>query len=293
LTVEEFALLESIPDAIVVSGQHGEITFANRKVESLTGYRPSDLIGRTVEILVPTGLRRRHAQLRRAFYRHGLARAMGEADADLSLRRKDGSCVAVEISLGPVGANTMAVIRDVTERHLLEKAMEHRALHDPLTDLANRTLFFDRLRQSIFSARRDGSAFALVMLDLDRFKSINDHYGHAAGDEVLRQLAARLRRGMRATDTAARLGGDEFAWILPRVTSLAAAQRMVRKRLIGVQKRFAVERHKIKIGVSAGIVMYPNDGRSTDSLVRNADTAMYLAKRERDQGANLVRPKSR
>jgi diguanylate cyclase (GGDEF)-like protein/PAS domain S-box-containing protein len=264
----------------VVSGPDGHIVFANQKVESLTGYRPSELIDRAVEILVPMGIRRRHVQLRRAFYRRGQARPMGEADADLSLRRKDGSSVPVEISLGPVGANTVAVIRDVTERRLLEKAMEHRALHDPLTDLANRSLFFDRLRQSIFSARREGNAFALVMLDVDGFKTINDQYGHAAGDEVLKQLAARLCHGMRATDTTARIGGDEFAWILPRVSSRSAAERMVRKRLAAVQKRILVDRHEIEIGVSAGIAMCPGDGRSTDSIIRKADAMMYAAKRQ-------------
>lgn len=204
---------------------------------------------------------------------------MGEVDADLSLRRKDGSSVPVEISLGPVGANTVAVIRDVTERRLLEKALEHRALHDPLTDLANRTLFFDRLRQSIFSARRDGSAFAVVMLDVDGFKTINDQYGHAAGDEVLKHLAARLCKGMRATDTTARIGGDEFAWILPRVSSRSVAERMVRKRLVLVQKRISIDRHEIEIGVSAGIAMCPGDGRSADSIIRKADAMMYAAKR--------------
>jgi diguanylate cyclase (GGDEF)-like protein/PAS domain S-box-containing protein len=274
-----FDLLESIPDAVVVSGPDGHIVFANQKVESLTGYRPSELIGLAVEILVPLGIRRRHVQLRRGFYRRGLARPMGEADADLSLRRKDGSSVPVEISLGPVGANTVAVIRDVTERRLLEKAMEHRALHDPLTDIANRTLFFDRLRQSILNARRDGNAFALVMLDVDGFKAINDQYGHAVGDEVLKQLAARLCHGMRATDTTARIGGDEFAWILPRVSSISAAERMVRKRLAVVQKRISIDRHEIDIRVSAGIAICPGDGRSADSIIRRADAMMYAAKR--------------
>jgi len=207
----------------MVTNREGEILYANRKAEKMSGYRRSELVGRKVELLVPLGLRRRHVQLRAEFYRRGVARLMGEAQHDFILRRKDGTSVEVEISLGPAGDDTMAVVRDVTERHLMEEALEHRALHDPLTDLANRNLFFDRLHQAIYSARRDGSAFALVMLDVDDFKSVNDRYGHAVCDEVLRQLATQLRRGMRATDTAARLGGDEFAWILPRVRSRPAA----------------------------------------------------------------------
>jgi diguanylate cyclase (GGDEF)-like protein/PAS domain S-box-containing protein len=282
LVPARYELLESIPDAVVVTGRDGEIVFANRNAESLTGYGRAELIGRKVELLVPVRLRREHVQLRRDFYHRGVARLMGETEHDFSLRRKDGTNVAVEISLGPAGNNTMAVVRDVTERHLMEKALEHRALHDPLTDLANRSLFFDRLHQSIYNARRDRSAFALVMLDLDGFKSVNDTYGHAVGDELLRRMSARLRQGMRSTDTAARIGGDEFAWILPRVTGRPAAQRMVRKRLAAVQGGISIDRQKIDIGVSAGIAMYPDDGRDADRLIRHADAAMYATKRRRD-----------
>src|SRR5437899_9652357 len=205
------------------------IIYVNRRAVSLSGYRRSELIGRKVELLVPSRLRALNAKDRQRFYAGGHVRLMGAPDTDFSLRRKDGTTVAVEISLGPGGKDTVAVIRDVTERRLMEKALEHRALHDPLTDLANRTLFFDRLRQSIYNARRESTQLALVIMDLDGFKAVNDTYGHAVGDEVLRRLPKRLRAGMRATDTVARLGGDEFAWILPHVNGRAAAQRMVRK----------------------------------------------------------------
>ncbi len=176
----------------------------------MTGYRRSELVGRHVEVLVPPRLRRQHVNHRRRFYARGAARLMGAPGSDLTLRRKDGSVVMVEISLGPAGGDTVAVIRDSTQRRSMEQALEHRALHDPLTDLANRTLFFDRLEQSIRGARRESKQVALVMLDLDGFKAINDAFGHAVGDEVLRKLGSRLRAGLRASDTAARIGGDEF-----------------------------------------------------------------------------------
>jgi diguanylate cyclase (GGDEF)-like protein len=118
------------------------------------------------------------------------------------------------------------------------------------------------------------------MMDLDGFKSVNDIYGHAVGDEVLRRLSGRLRRGLRATDTAARIGGDEFAWILPRVSGRPAVQRMVRNRLAAVQGRLAIDKQQIEIGISAGIAIYPDDGRDGDTLTRHADSAMYSAKRE-------------
>ena len=272
-------VLESIPDAVVVTAPDGQIVFVNRATESMTGYRRKELVGKKVEILVPTRQRGIHVRHRRGFYARGVARRMGESDFDFALRRKDGSRVSVEISLGPAGDDTVAVIRDVTERRRMEDALEQRALHDPLTNLANRSLFFDRLHQAIHSARRQGTLLAVVMLDLDGFKAVNDAFGHAAGDEVLKIVAARLSAGMRATDTAARIGGDEFAWILPRVASRRAVDRMIHKRLGAARDPIVAGGEKVDLGVSAGIAMYPDDGRDADALIRHADAAMYAAKR--------------
>jgi diguanylate cyclase (GGDEF)-like protein/PAS domain S-box-containing protein len=269
-----------MPDAVVVADREGRMVFVNRRAESMTGYRRSQLLHRKVELLVPTRQRSTHAVHRRGFYDRGVARPMGAAGADLSLRRKDGSVIAVEISLGPAGHDTVAVIRDVTERNRMEAALEHQALHDPLTELANRTLFFDRLQQVINVARRDVSRFALVLLDLDGFKAINDAYGHGAGDKVLKRIGTRLAMGLRATDTAARIGGDEFAWIFPEVSNPAAVERIVRRRLAAARDLMTVDRHRIAVGISAGVAIYPFDGRDADTLINHADAAMYSAKRE-------------
>ena len=272
-------VLEAIPDAVVVTDGDGNIVFVNRAAEVMTGYDRSALIGQVVETLVPEKWRGIHVRHRRTFYGRGAPRLMGDGTKDFSLRRKDGAIVPVEISLGPVGADTVAVVRDVTERRRMEAALEHRALHDPLTDLANRSLFFDRLRQALHAARRDGSQVGLVMLDLDGFKAINDTRGHASGDAVLKEVATRLRLGLRATDSAARLGGDEFAWILPGVASRRSVEAMVRKRLAVAQEPVNLDGQEIDVGVSAGIAMYPDDGQDPDTLMRRADRAMYSVKR--------------
>lgn len=262
-----------------MTDRDGNLVFVNRAAEAMTGYMRSELIGHPVETLVPEKFRGIHVRHRRGFYSRGRPRLMGDMTEDFSLRRKDGRIVPVEISLGPVGADTVAVVRDVTERRRMEAALEHRALHDPLTDLANRSLFFDRLRQAIHAARRDRTQVALVMLDVDGFKAINDQHGHATGDAVLKEVAGRLQLGLRATDSAARLGGDEFAWILPRVTSRRSVEAMVRKRLASAQGPVKIAGEEIDVRLSAGVAIYPEDGYDTDRLMRRADAAMYAIKR--------------
>jgi diguanylate cyclase (GGDEF)-like protein len=165
--------------------------------------------------------------------------------------------------------------------------LQHQALHDPLTNLANRTLFFDRLNQAIRGGRRDGGRVALVMLDLDRFKLVNDAFGHAIGDAVLKAFAIRLSGSLRASDTAARLGGDEFATILPGVGDRKAAERMVRKLLRALREPVTIRARRFEISVSAGLALYPEDGTNADRLIRRADLALYAAKRE---GRGLLPP---
>lgn len=283
--LSDHGLLDWIPDGVVVSDRVGRIVFANRQAEQLTGFTLRELLGHRIELLVPKALRALHRGHRRDYYASSAGpRPMGHPELDLRVCRKDGSEFSADIALGPIdipnGPHTVAVIRDISERRRFESLLEHRALHDPLTDLPNRALFFDRLNQSLQAARREGQQIALVMLDLNGFKAVNDSFGHAVGDELLKEMAGRLQEGLRATDTAARIGGDEFAWILPRVAGRGAAERMVRKRLAGLRRTFSVRKEKIQIGVSAGIAVYPGDGRDADTLMRLADSAMYSAKRE-------------
>jgi diguanylate cyclase (GGDEF)-like protein/PAS domain S-box-containing protein len=274
-----------MPDGVLVCDTGGRIILVNKQAERLTGYSRGELLGRPIELLVPARLRAGHrADRQRFFDSHAGPRRMGSPGRDFRVRRKDGSEFSADIALGPLntpgGPQMIAVVRDITERRDLEAALEHRALHDPLTDLANRQLFFDRLHQAILGAHRDRKQVALVMLDLDGFKAVNDAYGHVTGDLLLKQLAARLQERLRATDTAARLGGDEFAWILPRISAREAAERLVRSLTRQLEGSYSVRRRTIQLRISVGVALYPDDGGEVDTLLRHADAAMYSAKRQ-------------
>lgn len=279
----ESALLEAVPDGVLLCDSRGRIVIANTRLAEMTGYTRDELAGSTVELLVPEGLRARHRADRQGYERRPRTRQMGSVDHEFRLRRKDSTTFPADIALGPVdtghGRLVMAVVRDVTDRVELEAQLAHQALHDPLTGLANRTLFFDRLNQALQQAVRDRKQVAIVMLDLDEFKSVNDAYGHKAGDQVLRKVAGHLGAGLRATDTVARIGGDEFAMVLPSVGGRQAAMVMLAKMLRAVPARIAVGRKRIEVGVSAGLALYPDDGADFDTLMRAADVEMYAAKR--------------
>lgn len=282
-------MLESLPDGVLVVEENGRIVYVNRQAERLTGYGRDELLGHSIELLVPAGLRAAHRDERRDYSARPKPRPMGPPDRDFRVRRKDGSEFVADIALGPIGApgntSVVAAIRDATERRKLEHDLEHRALHDPLTGLANRTLFFDRLNQAMLGFKRTRRPVALVMLDVDGFKTVNDTFGHVAGDEILRRLGTNLEAGLRSTDTVARLGGDEFAWILPDFASPEAAVRRVRALLRSLAQNYSVDGHQIRVGISAGVALFPEDGLHPDALMRHADLALYTAKR---QGGGLA-----
>jgi diguanylate cyclase (GGDEF)-like protein len=166
----------------------------------------------------------------------------------------------------------------VITRAELEK-LRHAATHDSLTGLPGRNLFLDRLDQLLRHARRRKEGFTLAMIDLDRFKALNDRLGHLAGDAMLQEIARRLRRCVRESDTVARLGGDEFALILVGAAERDAAARILDKVLAAASAPVRFEHHTLRVGVSAGACLYPRDGRSVEELRRRADAAMYAAKR--------------
>jgi diguanylate cyclase (GGDEF)-like protein len=155
---------------------------------------------------------------------------------------------------------------------------EHQALHDALTDLPNRTLFHDRVHQALASARREHVPAAVMIMDLDRFKEVNDTLGHASGDELLKQVGLRLRRTLRESDTVARLGGDEFGVLLPKVLDAEAAVAVARKLRTTLEEPFTIHGLALQMEASVGIALYPDHGGDVQSLLQRADVAMYVAK---------------
>jgi diguanylate cyclase (GGDEF)-like protein len=164
-----------------------------------------------------------------------------------------------------------------TLRHQAE-VNEHQALHDALTDLPNRTLFHDRVHQALTAARREHVPSAVMIMDLDRFKEVNDTLGHASGDELLKQVGIRLRESLRESDTVARLGGDEFGVLLPKVLDSAAAVAVARKLRTTLEEPFTIHGLALQMEASIGIALYPDHGTDVQSLLQRADVAMYVAK---------------
>ncbi|MDQ6858626.1 MAG: EAL domain-containing protein, partial [Chloroflexota bacterium] len=187
-----------------------------------------------------------------------------------------------QLSVQPLRSSEGGVVlghRDVTERKRVEEALEHQALHDMVTDLPNRTLLRDRLRQAILAARRRNTQVALLFIDLDRFKELNDTFGHQAGDTLLREVGERFVGAVRASDTVARLGGDEFGVLIPLAADREEAVMVARRVLASLQEPFTVEGESAFVEASIGVVLCPEHGEDVQTLMRRADVAMYAAKR--------------
>lgn len=221
-----------------------------------------------------------------------MAVEQGIAQGEVELYRRDRNRFWVMVHLRAVRNSTGELMlfegtaEDITERKAAEAEVKYLAYHDALTRLPNRLLFIDRLENALAGARRNGERVAVLFLDLDRFKNVNDSLGHSAGDQMLREIAARFRECVREEDTVARVGGDEFVILLRSVTSRDEVECVARRIMNAVGQPFSIEGKSLGISCSIGISLYPENGAEGEAMIRNADAAMYSAK---ESGCNDVR----
>ncbi|AKJ94818.1 diguanylate cyclase [Thioalkalivibrio versutus] len=275
-------LVETAPDGVLVTDMDGRIVMANRNIERLFGYPRQQLIGQPVERLVPERLRERHRMHRRAHAHTINRRTMGQVP-HLRGRRIDGTEFPLDISLNAFddseGRRITAFIRDITDRQRREARIQHQATHDSLTELPNRWLLHDRLTQGIAQAERHGHPIAVMLLDLDNFKMVNDTFGHHEGDQLLKAVAARLQGALDQEATIGRFGGDEFMILLTNVEDEQAIGAIAERILDIFTSPFQTEQaRRLTSTGSLGIALFPRDARDERSLVRYADMAMYEAK---------------
>jgi diguanylate cyclase (GGDEF)-like protein/PAS domain S-box-containing protein len=276
--------LDSIGDAVLSTDIEGKVTYLNVVAEKLTGWRREEAIGKNsddVFAIIDGSTREPSANPLRTAMRQN--KTVGLTPNCILIRR-DGTEFAIDDSAAPIhgqgGAVTGAVIvfHDVSVARALGAEMSHLAQHDILTNLPNRTLLQDRLTQAISMASRNGLRIAVLFLDLDGFKHINDSMGHATGDQILQLVAKRLLAAVRTSDTVSRLGGDEFVILLSEVAHAGDAGVKARKILSALSAPFEMERITLQITGSIGVTTYPDDGQSAELLIKNADLAMYQAK---------------
>lgn len=272
-------LINLILDAVFVVDANNQIVFVSDACEVLLGYRADELIGTPItDYMHPEDLAATQASIVRVM--------SGQPHVDFRNRyiRKDGSIVHILWSARWSGEDSVriGVARDVTALRQAEEKLRFLAHHDPLTGLTNRLLFNDRLDSALRAARRYGNGLALLFLDLNDFKLINDTHGHAAGDRVLCEIARRLECCVRETDTVARMGGDEFTILLTDIQSQEVAFRKVDQILALMAEPLGNEFGEVRMpSCSIGLACYPVDGEDADSLLSHADNNMYRMKKRR------------
>ncbi len=279
------AIFEAATEAILVTDVEGNILAVNPAFTRITGYSAEEVLGKNPKIL-------QSGRQDKAFYKKMWETICTEGhwQGEIWNRRKNGKIYPEWLSITAVkdeedhSVQYAALFSDITQRKAGEAKLEFQAYYDSLTRLPNRTLFLERLSQAIKQTRRNDSKAALLFVDLDRFKAVNDHMGHAAGDTVLKMSAARLQACVRETDTVARSGGDEFLIVLTNIKTKEQAARVAKEILVQFAAPFQIKGRKASLGASIGIAMVPEDGEQGSTLIENADLAMY---RSKTSGRNL------
>ncbi|MDQ5904646.1 MAG: hypothetical protein QG592_1142 [Pseudomonadota bacterium] len=287
-------LVDSSPDIIYTLDQDGRFTFVNQRATTLLGFSRSELLGKHYSEIVF------EEDLERALYVFNERRVGERATRNVELRLKcttggedcrffDNTLMTIAFNSEAIYAantdikhreyfGTYGVARDISDQKRAEEQIAYQAYHDVLTDLPNRALFRDRLGLAIMQAKRNSRELAVLFVDLDRFKIVNDSLGHLNGDLLLQEVASRLKLCLRQGDTLARHGGDEFTLVLPDITDRSDARHVADKVLDAVHQPFHLDGNEVYVSASIGIAIYPDHGATGEQLVRNADIAMYRVK---------------
>jgi len=284
------AALKAAANAIVITDFHGTIIWVNRAFTAMTGYGQEEIVGKNPNLL-------NSGEQPESYYAELWSTILSGKvwKGEIVNRRKDGTTYTEEMTITPVSledtgnpTNTyfIAIKQDITQRKAAEKQIQFLAYYDALTGLPNRTLLQDRLSKALAGARRRKDKVALLFLDLDGFKTINDSLGHSVGDLVLQEVAERLKRFAREQDTVARVGGDEFLIVLTAVKDAADAAVAAERLMHAMTVELVIQGRSLSISCSIGIGIFPEHGTDGETLIKNADAAMYCAK---ESGCNSFR----
>jgi len=273
-------VFESTKEGIIIADAEGSIQFVNPAFTDITGYGLDEVVGKNPRLLQSD---RQDAKFHRRMWTR-LVRD-GHWEGEIWNRHKNGQAYAEWQTISVIRdehgrvSHYVSIFHDISERVRREEEIRHQAYHDPLTGLPNRQLFIDRLRLASAQAQRRDKRLAVLFIDLDRFKEINDTLGHQAGDELLITVAQRMTRCIREADTLARLGGDEFTVLLPDVMRMDDVCKTARRIVASLETPQRINGQRVQISTSIGIAIYPDDGLDADTLLANADAAMYRAKK--------------
>ncbi|GBL44793.1 diguanylate cyclase/phosphodiesterase [Sulfuriferula multivorans] len=274
-------LLDNVDEGIVSISSNGRIELFNPGAERMFNYRSADILGENISILMPEPYRSEHDQYLERYLQTGESHVIGTA-REVAAQRSNGETFPMELRVSEFSLDGqrmfIGIMRDITERKATEEKIIHLAHFDALTDLPNRRLVQDRTQQTIAWARRADAQFAVMFIDLDKFKSINDTLGHNVGDQLLQRVAQRLIESLRAEDTVGRQGGDEFIVLLASLSAAEDSAVVAQKILSALSAPFVINGQDLRTGASIGIAVYPQDGEDVETLLKNSDTAMYHAK---------------